>query len=127
MPISTSIARTIFKSTPITTNTYIYTSAGGAGADDGWVSGKNDFNYLQVYLGTLTATSVSVRVEGRSLDSEAIDRAASIVVETYTAVHTIDKVITLSEKYNEFRVGAKMDSVATPNYIHARFIHANEL
>ena len=126
MPISTSIATTIFKSTPITAKTYIYTSAGGAGAEDGWISGKRDFNYLQVGLGTLTATSVTIRVEGRSVDSEGIDRSASLVVETYTATHSIDKVITISEKYKELRVGAKIDAAATPNNLHVRFIQANE-
>ena len=123
--ITTSTARTIFKSQDIQSTSYVYTANASTGADDGWISGKNEFNYVQVYLGTINATSLTIRVEGRTIDSAGENRAASLHVESYTAKHSMDKVITISEKFNQIRVGAKIDATATPNNLHVRVIQTD--
>lgn len=124
MAVRSVIGRTIFKSYPVSSTSYVYTENASTGAEDGWISCKGeDHKFAQIYLGTLNATSVTYRIEGRFSDSSGVSRAASLHTESLTAPMsgTIDKIVSISEYVAELRIGVKMSKVATPNNFHARF------
>lgn len=117
MSILSQSSRTFFSGDSIATTGYIYNSSGGNAATTGWVRCKSDHVVVQVGIPDLNATTLTYRIEGKISD---IDRIASVYVEAVTASTDIDKLINISEKFKDIRVGAKVDGVvATPNNFYA--------
>ena len=123
MPINTVTGRTIYKSFPVSSNSFVYTANASTGDDDGWFSAKYNYVLAQIALGTLTATNLTYRIEGRF---PTHSRIASLCSETLTGITSVDKIITVTEKVAEIRIGVKIDAVATPNNFHAGICRADE-
>jgi hypothetical protein len=110
MTIQSQSARVVWDGTNIATTNMIYNADSGKAATSGWFEIKSDHVVLQVCVATLTATTLTYRVEGRF---DTFNRAASIYTENVTSAYSIDKLIEISEKVKEIRVGAKVDNVAS--------------
>ena len=113
--ILSNSGRILFNSYNVTaTSNYVYNSDGSVDSDAGWVSAKADSNVLAINLSTLTASSLSFRIEGRF---DTYNKACEIYSKTLTTTHDIDEVINIAEKMKEVRVGVKVGNSATPNTI----------
>ena len=115
MPILSQSDRVLFNGTNINATAFTYNS-------DSWLDAKADNILLQVDLATLNATNLTYRLESRS---EISSRTASIHMETLDAVTSIGKLIEVSEKVNEVRLGVKISgntAIASPNNFYANLI-----
>jgi len=121
MSIISQTGRSIFSGTNVATTNYIYTSEGGSASTDGWYSAKYDHVVVQAGVATLTATTLTYRVEGKF---SALDRPAEIYTATVTTADTIDQLVNIAEKMNEIRIGVKVDSTASPNNFYAGISYA---
>ena len=119
MPISTISAKSLYSSYSVEDSSYVYTKNASTGADDGWVSARADNVAVQVRCGTLNATSVGYRIEGRS---DTYTKACDIYNASITSAQTIDTIINVVEKVKEIRVGVCIDYSSTPNDFHAGVI-----
>ena len=124
MSVLSQSARIIYNSYNVTASSnFVYTNAGAVGDDDGWIPAKADEVVVQVNIATLTATTFSYRIEGRS---DTYTRTCDIYSEDVTSAMTIDKVINVTERVKEIRIGVKTDgdndAVASPNNFHAGLI-----
>ena len=91
---------------------------------NGWVSSTYNSIAAQIYVATLTASFVTVRVEGR-FDSDS--RAASIYCERYTTAHTISKLINVVADVGNLRVGAIASPPASvPNNLYVDLLLYDE-
>jgi len=117
MSITSISGRKFYNGVAITaTTTYAYNASSATTATAGIRQSRADVVNLQFCVATLTATNLYIRVEGRTA---GIDRWASVYVEDITAVNTLDKVIEISERFTELRMGAKVNNNATPNVLYA--------
>jgi len=119
MAVMSNTGRKFFNGDNITASNFIYTAAEATGADDGWITCKSNDISIAWGIATLVATTIILRVEGRF---DTYNRAASLFSQEYTAVTTIDKVITIDQKLKEVRVGVKIDDAdrsASPNNFYA--------
>ena len=108
MSIMSRAVRTMFDGYEVTATTnYVYNADGGTAATAGWFSARADNVLVSLRAATMTATSLSYRIEGRNND---YTKAGEIYSETLTAVQTIDKIINVTEKVKEIRLGAKKDN-----------------
>lgn len=123
MPITTISGKSLFSSYPVESSTYVYTKNASTGADDGWVSARAVNVAVQVRCGTLNATSLKYRIEGRS---DTYTKACDIYNASITAAQDIDTIINIAERVKEIRVGARIDFSSTPNNFHAGVILADE-
>ena len=123
MTIISSTGRTIFSQYDVVaTPAYVYTSAAGVAAGDGWFLAKSDNNSVVVELATLTAGIFYYRIEGRA---DTYTRPFNIYNNTKTTADTIGEVITLGESVKEVRVGVRVDdSAASPNYLYVGLIQS---
>ena len=118
--ILSTTGRTIYNGYDVKAGTFVYTDGAGTGADDGWISTRYDNVSLVYGLGTLTATSLVFRIEGRS---DGYSRNASIYAASLTSVSTIDSILAVTEPVKEIRVGVKCKTtVATPNNIYVGLV-----
>ena len=120
MPVLTNTERTVFSGYNIATTGYIYNANASAGINDGWQTARSDEIVVQMGCATLTDTSVNFRVEGRLANG---GRNASLYVTTISVANSMDKMIRISEKINEIRVGARLTTVessplASPHNIY---------
>ena len=99
--------RTLFNAATITATTdFIYMSEKTANLAT-WLPSKYDSIVIQCVVATLTASSLDIRIEGRF---PASNRAASIHSYHVTSAETVDRLINISEKLSEIRIGAKIGS-----------------
>lgn len=109
-------ARTLFDGDAIASTGYVYNSAGGSDSSAGWFSAKGD-NYLIMYnCATLSATTLTYRIEGKWA---GYTRPVNIYTGTVTSAMTIDNIITVTENVDELRLGVKVNNTATPNIFYA--------
>jgi len=83
-------------------------------------------NYEHVELSFKCATvdaAITIRVEGRYNSSS---RTASVHCESVAAAQTIDKVVSLSHYIPYMRVGAKVDTAASPGNLYADLLMFDE-
>lgn len=118
MPISTISPTNLFSGESITTSNYTYNTGG-------WQKKRGDKTVLQLEVATLNATSITFRLEGRASSN---NRAASVYSETFTAVTGIPKLIEKNDfPMHEYRLGVKINKVATPNNIYATLISVDNI
>jgi len=112
--------RVLFNAATITTvATYTYMNEKTTGLD-AWVKCKYDYTVVQSCVATLGGSSADIRVEGRF---PASNRAASIYSYHVTAAESVDRVINISEKLAEIRVGVKVsDNTSTPNVYYSSIV-----
>ena len=110
--------RAIFSGTNIDSTSYVYDENGNSGADDGWVTAREDKVWLEYTVATLTATSVEIRVEGRSTSS----KTASVYCTTVTSEMTIGKLVHIEPIVKELRIGVKANNTASPNNVYIGFL-----
>ena len=119
MPVIGFDERPVFTGQSINTSTYTYST-------EGWISRKSsDEIMLQFKLATLTATSLTVRLEGKSIAMSAVASAnseASLFCKTYTAKHNIGTVERIQTKAAKVRLGALIDINSSPNNVYANLI-----
>ena len=117
MAILSQSGRTIFSGTNVATTGFIYTPAGGSGTTDGWYSNRANHVVVQICTATLTATTLSYRIEGKF---NPLDRPAEIYSKDVTTADSIDQLINVVERVNEIRVGVKVDNAAaSPNNFYS--------
>lgn len=121
MSITTQYARTIYDGYDVASTNYVYTSNGSTGADDGWYICKTDHVAIQVCAATMNTASLTYRIEGRS---DTYTRPAEIFSESITSAQSIDKIINVTEKVKEVRVGVRLSTVATPNNFHCGLVQS---
>ena len=92
-----------FAGTAISSSAFTYSS---------WIDTEYNENTIQVGCGTLNATSVLYRIEGRYNSTK--NRAASLSAGEITTA-TPDTVLEISPHYPQMRIGLKTNYNATPN------------
>ena len=125
-------ARTLFDSyNCVATTNFVYNSAAGSGVGDGWFSGRSDGVSVFFRCGTLTATDMIYRVEGRN---NTYTNIASLAAGVISTAETIDQVITIIPKVNEIRVGVKVTNddganvgPASPNSVRVGIIYSESI
>jgi hypothetical protein len=115
MTILSQSARTLLNKYNASLDTYVYSDLSGATTNDGWIHTKGDHVHVQTRVGTLNATSVTFRIEGRS---NGYTKSASLAIVNVTAAQEIDHVTTITPKFGEIRVGVKIDKSAEPNLVY---------
>lgn len=115
--------KVVFNGYSVKSTSFVYNSSGGTSTNDGWTNARSDDIAVQIAVATLNATSLTYRIEGRT---ENLNRAASLHTEEVTVAHSIDKIITISEKMKEIRIGAKIDHAATPNNFYCAVISSDQ-
>ena len=105
----------IYNGYNVTATDYIYTADSLSGAGDGWVSQRADEKILTIGVATLTASIISMRIEGRY---PVHNRAFEIYSRNYTTITTIDESITITENCPQIRIGVKVNNSASPNNIY---------
>jgi len=124
MSVLSKTSRTIFTKHNVATTGYIYNSSNGANATTGWTDANYDDVVVQMCVATLNSTaSLNYRIEGMYTNG----RKAEIFTEVVTSAHTIDKLIYVSEKLSQIRVGAKVGVIvasplASPAFIYSSII-----
>jgi len=120
MTISAQEYIKIFNGYNAQSSEYVYTTEASTGADDGWYSADYDDVLVGIYVGTLNATSVDYRIEGRGAGNytDAID----LYSDSLTATSGAAEAINIVEKVKEIRVGLKITTTATPNNTHVGLI-----
>ena len=103
----------------VVSSDYVYTSDGSNGADDGWFTVKDDEIAIAYGIATLTATTLSIRVEGRF---DTYNRAIELYERNATGVTNIDRMVLVNEPVKEIRLGIKADSTSSPNTIYAGLV-----
>jgi len=108
----------------VATTNYVYNSDGDTDAEAGWVRCVGDDVIVMYNVATLTATTLSYRIEGR-YDSST--RALEISGADKTTTSGIDQVVSISAyPVKEVRVGVKIDAdnplVASPNLFYSSVI-----
>jgi hypothetical protein len=84
---------------------------------EGWQTVKWDDNLIAVCCATLTASTLTYRVEGRF---DSYERPAEIYSQDKTSADSIDQLINVTESLKEIRVGVKVDDAsATPNIFYS--------
>ncbi len=91
----------------VATSNYVYNSSGGTNATAGLFPAKADEVLVQYAVATLTATSLSFRIEGKF---DKMDRWAEVYSKTQTSVTTVDQLVQVSERFSNIRVGAKINN-----------------
>jgi hypothetical protein len=106
MSIVSTAGRVFFSGGNVTATTnYIYTPGGGTTATAGWLSCTVDSVAVQVSVATLNRTgSIFYRIEGKF---PTFSRAASLHTEAVNTVHAIDKIISITPKVSQIRIGVK--------------------
>ena len=102
---------------------FIYNTTASTNDGAGWFSAVSDYCTLLVGLGTLNATDLTYRIEGRN--SSGYTRIASIAADVLTSTTTKDTIVTVNDHFDEIRVGVKVtndDGTATPNNFHTGII-----
>jgi len=123
MAILSQPTRLLFNAATITTvATYTYMHDKDTTVSE-WISIKYDNVVLQCCTATLTASSMDVRIEGRF---PASNRAAEIYNYTVTAAESIDRLINITERVKEIRVGAKVGNASTPNVFYSSVIFSEK-
>jgi len=85
-----------------------------------WLPCKADEIVVQCCTATLTASTMSVRIEGRF---PASNRTAEIYGYTVTTADSIDRLINVTERLAEIRVGAKVaNSASVPNVFYSSIV-----
>ena len=100
--------------------TYVYTDGDLSGAEDGWYNAKYDSIIVQVGVATLTASSMTYRIEGREKGSG--NRPANILTASLNATSLIDTFVEVSEHVGQIRVGLLIDNTSTPNNVYTKLI-----
>ncbi len=117
MAIVAQTSRTLFNGTNIVSSAgFCYNASRSTAATSGWFRSKADHILVQIGCATLTATSVTYRVEGKI---DGIDRIASVAVGAIAQADNIDKIVAISEKYSYVRLGIKTVIDASPNNVWA--------
>lgn len=114
--------KVIFDGYDVTATDYVYTSSGGSDAEDGWISSEYDHNSIAVGVGTLTATTINYRVEGRF---DNYNRPVEILEASQRSVDTIDSITAINSYVKEIRVGVKVNCATSPNNIHIGFVQGD--
>lgn len=114
--------KVIFDGYDVVATDYVYTSSGGSGAEDGWISSEYDHNSVAVGVGTLTATTIYYRVEGRF---DNYNRPVEILEASQRSVDTIDSITAINSYVKEIRVGVKVNCATTPNNVHIGFVQGD--
>jgi hypothetical protein len=84
---------------------------------EGWIAAKGDDCLVAVCCATLTASTLTYRIEGKF---DTYDRATEIYSQDKTSVDSVDQLINVTERLKEIRVGVKVDDAsATPNYFYS--------
>ena len=109
--------KNVFIRKNIDTSTFTYNTGG-------WYTNKGaDEVVLQFQLASLAATSLTIRLEGQSISLSNVVASnysvASLFCKQYTTKHNIATVERIVTKMPRIRLGAKIDTTATPNYIYA--------
>ena len=108
--------KNVFTGESVNTSTYTYNTSG-------WYTNKHaDEVILQFKVATLTATSLTLRLEGKSISMSSTASAnstASLFCGTYTGAHSIGVTQRIVTKMPKIRLGAKIDLNSSPNNIYA--------
>ncbi len=93
------------------TDTYVYNPLGETTDSDGLVEATlySLAKSIQIRIATLGSTDIDVRIEGRA---GADANWAEIVTKNFTAVTTIDYIVSAIEFIDEIRVGARANGTA---------------
>jgi hypothetical protein len=121
MAILSTVRRAIFTGQDIRNTSYAYTSDIETGAEDGWITEKADDITVQYCVATLTATSLTIRIEGKT----GSGRIAEIYTKKIISADTIDQLVPISEKVAKIRVGCKVITNASPNIFYGE-VHLTE-
>lgn len=112
----------------VATTNFAYNSTGSINDDAGWFSGRADAVSVSFRCGTLNATDMLYRIEGRN---DTYTNIASIAASVISTAETIDHYVVITPKFNELRVGVKVVNddganvgPATPNSVRAGFIYS---
>jgi len=106
MTIQGQSTRIFFNKVNVATKTYIYNGSSGTTATAGWVTCQDNEVVVHMEVATLNSSaSVNYRVEGIF---DGLSRPAKIYQETITTAHTIGKLINVTEKIKQIRVGVKV-------------------
>jgi len=117
MSIVAQSSRTLFDGTNIVSSAnYCYNASKSTAATSGWFRAKADHAVVQIGCATLTATYVRYRIEGKI---NGFDRIASVAVGEIGQAENTDRIVTLSEKYSQIRLGIKTVINASPNNVWA--------
>jgi hypothetical protein len=105
-----------------TSTSFVYNTAGGTSTTSGSVDMKNykADRHVQIAVKTLGSTSVTARVEGKSV---AATTWGLIYEKVYTAV--ADEIVNIAEKTDDIRVGLKIagngtDTVSVIGQYHSK-------
>jgi len=112
--------RTLFNAaTIVSVATFTYMSEKNSNLPT-WLPCKYDYAVVQSCIATLGGASADIRIEGRF---PASNRAASVYSYHVTAAESIDRLINISEKLAEIRIGVKVsDNTSTPNIIYSSVV-----
>ena len=106
MSIMSQTARVVFDSyNCVATSNFVYNITASTNDGAGWFSGRANGVSVFFRCGTLTATDMIYRVEGRN---NTYTNIASLAAGVISTAETIDQVITITPKVNEIRVGVKV-------------------
>jgi len=115
-------SRILYNGYSVTATTdYVYNDSGSSAATSGWLDRTVDECVLQFGCATLTASTLSIRIEGRKNSS---GRAAEIYSLDITAVDTIDRFINVIEAVDDLRVGVKVSDSTATNTIYSSILLA---
>lgn len=113
--------------TPPGTNTFYYNSVNGTSSTSGAVSVPGIFTAKTVLVSvpTLGSTSITVRVEGKTRNSN--EWGEIYTFGTFTAATTIESVVNVVEYVNQLRVGIKANGTKGTDTVSVTgdFISAN--
>ena len=111
--VSQNVEAFSLDNTSVSTSGYTYSS---------WLSAKADDIAVLYRVATLNATSLSLTIQGRSPNTYI--HPASIYTVEILAVQTVHEIKAISEKFGEIRIGAKIDTAATPNILYAGLLRS---
>lgn len=122
MSIMSQSSRTLFNGYNVTASagTYVYNASGGSAATSGLRECKADEILVHVEVATLNAASLFYRIEGRF---DGLNRWAEIYSATITTADTIGKLVNVTERPKEIRVGARINAtLASPNNLYCGIV-----
>ena len=124
MSILSQTAKKLYTAYNVASTNFVYNATGNTGASKGWKTARYNFVGLAYACGTMAATTLHIRVEGR--DENTYDRTIKVYSATIDSTTTIDTYVRVSPqrgRFRELRLGVKANNNATPtNSFHAAFL-----
>ena len=116
----------VFSSYPVVATTnYVYNENASTEDSAGWYNSLYDDVLVAIRCGTLNATDLQYRIEGRG--DTNYTSAIDLYSDTITTAQTIDEAINIVERVSEIRIGVKKtnNDNAASAYFSAGIIFTN--